>query len=281
MGWNSGFHYYLLVMAPLIFLNPYWLPGLQLVLLTAVGALYLGLYEAVDRYGPVVPLPEGVLPLIHHLNVAAAFGLLSFFAYYFSRASVEADAELRRLATTDPLTGLDNRRRALEIAEAEVTRRGRSGEAFSLILGDVDGFKGINDQRGHDCGDIILVALAVRLREALRAQDTVARWGGEEFLVLLPETEERGARQVAEKVRAALLREPFRCRGGGIEVTMTFGVAEHAEGESLANALVRADRALLAGKRAGKNRVLVASELGPAGEREMTQFVITRQPGEE
>jgi diguanylate cyclase (GGDEF)-like protein len=160
---------------------------------------------------------------------------------------------------TDALTRLPNRRRMRELLEAEGVRCARDGQPFGVVIGDLDGFKQINDSRGHDCGDLVLAAVAPALRGVLRRQDTVARWGGEEFLFLLPDTHLHGAGVVAEKLRAALENAEITFEARRVAVAMTFGVSVFTRGATIDDCIQRADRALYTGKHAGKNQVVLES----------------------
>ena len=171
-----------------------------------------------------------------------------------------AQAEMARLARSDSLTGLPNRRHMQEKLDEENVRSKRSGRLPSLVICDIDHFKSINDSLGHEAGDEILKHVAGLLRSRLRAQDVIARWGGEEFLLLLPETDLQGAIFVAESLREQLASTPADYGGDRISVTMTFGVAEHSpRDESIQATLRRADQALYEGKGAGRNRVIEAT----------------------
>lgn len=125
---------------------------------------------------------------------------------------------------------------------------------------DVDHFKQVNDLHGHDCGDRVLSQVGALLREALREGDSVGRWGGEEFLALLPGADTRQATQVAERVRQAVAGYDWSLYGLHAPVTLSIGVSEHQAGEMLSDSLNRADAALYAGKHGGRNRVEVALE---------------------
>jgi diguanylate cyclase (GGDEF)-like protein len=128
-----------------------------------------------------------------------------------------------------------------------------------VILCDIDHFKAINDSLGHDAGDAVLCEVAGRLRDRLRAQDRLARWGGEEFLVLLPETDRDGAVLVAESLRKQMEETPARYEDQEIAVTLSFGVAALDPGRSVEESIRQADDALYEGKRAGRNRVMAAA----------------------
>jgi diguanylate cyclase (GGDEF)-like protein len=137
----------------------------------------------------------------------------------------------------------------------EKIRLERTGEVFSLIMIDIDNFKVVNDEYGHDAGDFVLISLAAIINFIIRKQDHVARWGGDEFLVFLPETTMNGARVVAEKIRSRILTTPFIYREMDIPVTVTLGVSEGDVDAGIGNCIRKADIALYSGKQAGKNRV--------------------------
>lgn len=173
----------------------------------------------------------------------------------------EANAELERLANTDPLTGLANRRRFLERLDGEIERADRYERPLSLILLDLDRFKAVNDTHGHAAGDDVLRDAARVLRAVSREVDLPARIGGEEMTLLLPETDRRGARAVAERIRSAIERARHAAPDGDpFRVTASLGVASAGPGARTgAELLQRADEALYRAKEAGRNRVVMAS----------------------
>jgi diguanylate cyclase (GGDEF)-like protein len=178
------------------------------------------------------------------------------------RAVEEARKEVEALAVTDPLTGLSNRRHLMRRLESEFARARRHMRSLSLIVVDLDGFKQVNDEYGHDAGDRVLLRVAERLRRSLREFDTVARYGGDEFVILLPETDKGQALAAAERIRQSVVGEPVDKQGA---VGATFGVATFdpiSASFDQEELLRRADRALLAGKRAGKGRILHFDEQG-------------------
>lgn len=173
---------------------------------------------------------------------------------------MEANAKLERLASTDSLTGILNRRRFMELATAERERSVRYRRPFSLLLIDLDQFKRINDNFGHAAGDTAIREAADRTAASLRAADSLARYGGEELVILLPETELAAATQVAERIRCAIGATPVLHEGTEIPLTASLGVAEWYGGieETLAAILDRADQALYLAKQRGRNRVEVS-----------------------
>ncbi|WP_109109338.1 diguanylate cyclase [Azospirillum sp. TSO35-2] len=169
------------------------------------------------------------------------------------------ESELRRMATTDPLTGLSNRRRFMELAETEMARLRRYGRPVSVLMLDIDRFKAINDHHGHAAGDQALVRLADVCRSELRDTDHVGRLGGEEFAIILPETGLSSAVEVAERLRQRLALADMPLAGGSLRMTVSIGVAVcDGEDTSIERALGRADRAMYEAKTLGRNRVMVS-----------------------
>lgn len=167
----------------------------------------------------------------------------------------EAYDKLEVLAKTDPLTKLLNRREMLDRMEYEKVRFERYERPFSIILGDIDFFKKINDTYGHSFGDIVLKSLAGILEKNSREQDSISRWGGEEFLLLLPDTKQDGAAILAEKLRSLIEQSIFKYGETDVKVTITFGVSSFKTGISLEELVFQADNALYEGKNKGRNCV--------------------------
>ncbi|WP_200257110.1 sensor domain-containing diguanylate cyclase [Halorhodospira neutriphila] len=167
----------------------------------------------------------------------------------------QLEAELERQAFYDRLTEVSNRRHFESLLEQESQRAHRYGHALSLVFLDVDHFKALNDTYGHEIGDRVLVELVQLLQQRLRASDLVGRWGGEEFLVMLPETPAEQARQVAESLRAQV-QEGLMPGAGAI--TISLGVAAYQPGEALKDFIKRADDALYSAKYSGRNCVVTA-----------------------
>lgn len=168
----------------------------------------------------------------------------------------QAVEQIGRLARTDSLTGLWNRRAFDELVTDELARSKRSGRPLTIALADIDQFKALNDRLGHQAGDEVLRALSDRLRAAVRRTDSVCRWGGEEFLFLLPDNDTSAALQAMERVRQDLAERPLQVEGESISMTMTFGITP--VDDDIDAAIRRADAAMYEGKRDGRDRVVVA-----------------------
>lgn len=164
---------------------------------------------------------------------------------------------LYEYATIDPLTRLYNRRHLMDIIE--YIFNGRKDNVASLIIIDIDHLKLINDTFGHQCGDIVLQTLAKTIQNKLRKSDTPSRWGGEEFLILLPERSLENAFVISERIRTKIQGVEIPCPENKIiKITFTAGVATRQENESFNSMLERADLALYRGKNEGRNRSIAA-----------------------
>jgi len=168
----------------------------------------------------------------------------------------EVNNQLRELAQTDHLTNLANRRGMLEKIQYEKYRFERSRKPFAIIMCDIDSFKTVNDNFGHECGDFVLSSLSNLFISILRKQDLVGRWGGEEFIMLLPETDLENGRQLAEKIRKRVNDNAFYYKGSYINITITLGVAVFDQICDIKETIQKADEALYEGKRRGKNCVV-------------------------
>jgi diguanylate cyclase (GGDEF)-like protein len=198
----------------------------------------------------------------------AAFGALAAFAAaiggtlaFLLLQKERAEGEAQRLATTDPLTGAYNRRTFHEIAEREMARARRNGQPLSIVMVDIDHFRQVNEKHGLKVGDEVLQRFTDVVRSALRKEDMVVRYGGEEFVVLLPEVPGPGAVVVAGRIRRAVAGTPIEAAGDKFPLTVSLGVAARLdEGpESIDELLERAGSALALAKERGRNRVVALS----------------------
>jgi diguanylate cyclase (GGDEF)-like protein len=166
--------------------------------------------------------------------------------------------KMETLARTDPLTGLSNRRDFIEKLQFEITRFERTQIPFSIILCDIDDFKLVNDQYGHDSGDYVLAGIADIIKSTVRKQDIVGRWGGEEFILLLPDARLGGGKRAAEDIRKNIESKSFHINNYTFSITMTFGVSQYDRAMDMESCIKKADEALYSGKGIGKNRVILA-----------------------
>ena len=241
----------------LIFLAGYAGFRTALLLTALMTAGYLGAV-ALARPAGMRPVVEAILAVVFFItNVFAGIVLGRIRRQRLALAA--ARAELARLVYADPLTGLPNRRHFAERFEAEVARVARYGGSFTLAVVDCDEFKDYNDRHGHPAGDDALRELGFLLRDQLRASDSVARLGGEEFAVLMVGADPAMAAMVAERLRARVAAHTFGATGDSL--TVSIGLASAPEDALTPDLLFcLADQALYAAKAQGRNRVVVADE---------------------
>lgn len=209
-----------------------------------------GMYTAASQ---VVFVFSSILPMI---------GTVGFMLMCGDRLN----NDLARLAMVDPLTGVYNRRTLAGLAESAIDRAWRDGSPLALLAIDVDHFKLINDECGHDVGDEALLGLVALIREALQPDQVLSRIGGEEFAILLPGADVEAARAVAERVRRHVERSPLAIEEHTLNLRVSIGVAVLGdETRALADLLRDADRALYAAKRSGRNRVVSPAATRPLG----------------
>ena len=223
-------------------------------MLRGVGAVFVA--DPMRGFSAPTGFAALTLFVVFGTAVVATFGFLLLH-------KERAEAEARRLATMDPLTGAYNRKTFHEIAERELSRARRAGQPLSILMLDIDHFKAINEKHGLRTGDEVLRKFADVVRSAMRKEDMLVRYGGEEFVVLLPEVPGPGAVVVAGRIRRFVASEPIEVNGQKFPLTVSLGVAARLdEGpESIDTLLDRADNALALAKERGRNRV-VALNLG-------------------
>ncbi len=186
------------------------------------------------------------------LNAYLSYAVVAVIFYFYAWMSERYRGVWESLAKVDSLTGVLSRAAFEEVMAREIERVKRYGSKLSLVMFDLDNFKEINDTYGHLFGDKVLRRVAEVVKENLRKTDVVGRWGGEEFVVLLPGTDGEEARAVAEKLRKKLEALGM---GNKVRITASFGVAELKDGDDPLRLILKADKALYTAKRRGKNRV--------------------------
>jgi diguanylate cyclase (GGDEF)-like protein len=233
------------------------LPGMLVVTVSVLNDILVdyGILQGprLLTFGFMAILVSVALSMANHFT--RMFNHLEQAVHERTRELSELNEKLGEAAAVDDLTGILNRRGFAQKVDQEIARVGRSHRGFVLIMADIDYFKAFNDQYGHACGDTVLEQVAALLSQQLRDVDTIARWGGEEFILLLPETTLEGGEILAEKLRWAVETHHFQYRDHQLGLTLTFGVAQYRSDSTLDDCLGRADRALYQGKELGRNRV--------------------------
>jgi diguanylate cyclase (GGDEF)-like protein len=227
-------------------------------------ALFGGAMALMAMVSPRVYRPE--VEFAHFLVIAIMLPAVSMLAGQLSRLRdklrrqkaelQEALSRIQELALRDELTGLANRRHMQALIDLERERCVRSGGSFCIAVIDIDRFKRINDTHGHPAGDAVLRDFAREAMATIRSADVLARWGGEEFMLMLPDTRLTLARLGVERLRTRAAAMLVEHPGGPLSFTLSAGVVEHLAGESVVESIARADRALYQAKQQGRNKVV-------------------------
>lgn len=261
LGWESGFHYYFLPLVLFMFINHKQTLAEIMLEVTVILSVYFWLLLKTSGSHYQVEVDQLVIDWFQFMNIAITFIAIGLLGYGLRTSSMRAEAEMEKLAITDSMTGLYNRRKMFEMMQLEQTRLRRSGKSFVLVITDIDLFKTINDRFGHDCGDMVLREVSGLMRETLRRQDMLARWGGEEFVLLLPETDLAGARKVIEVLRQVISDHQFCYLEKPFTLTMTFGMELFDGTQSIEAVLKQADQLLYKGKESGRNCIMAPPEV--------------------
>jgi diguanylate cyclase (GGDEF)-like protein len=248
LGWDSGFHYYFFLLAALSFMVPRLALLTQSLLAVTFGTGYIGLAAALQDHTPAFDFNPTTLNFLNGLNLILAFLSVIWLAFSTRRALRDAwftlnDAglEMKVLVKTDPLTQLLNRGYMFDLIEYERIRSERNKNIFSLLLFNIVDFKSINENYGREAGDYVLRLVGDVLRSSVRKEDQVARWAGDEFLLMLPDTELKGAETVAEKLRDLIRLRTYHFHEHAILVDVYYGFSAYKGEDSVAEILQRAD----------------------------------------
>lgn len=256
LGWSAGFNYYLLMFIPAIMVSGGWRS--VTFFLAFLFIAYQALHAMSWYYGALQPIGDTALAVLNVFNVSIFFAMASSLARFYYIRVRKAEARLQELAIRDALTGLFNRRHTTAVAAQAIARSRRSGTTLSVLLVDIDRFKRINDDLGHEAGDRVLVELGRLFKRSCREGDIAGRWGGEEFLFVLPDTAGGAANELAERLREQVRQARLGHPKTPVACTISVGVAELSAKESLSTGVARADRALYRSKDDGRDRVNVA-----------------------
>jgi diguanylate cyclase (GGDEF)-like protein len=239
---------------PMVYLMAFVLLNRRQALQFSLFYLGLGLLAGISGlfFGPSLGLSAINTALQFVLSNLVYLMLLYIFAHLRHHY-----AQMHQMAHTDALTGLENRRAMQVKLESELERARRYSRPFAVLLADLDHFKRVNDTYGHSVGDQVLREAAQRLSQHLRETDSLARWGGEEFLVLAPETGIHQAHHLAQRLLESIRETPI----SGVSVTVSLGVACYRQGDTIAAILSRADEAMYRAKATGRNQVELEEQL--------------------
>lgn len=267
VGWEFGFALYLVCVIPLAFYLSFKRFITPIIMCLSTIVLFIAL-KFLTGAGIVTPIMESSLSrtaitVIYIANSVVSFMMLVVLSLVYNissnRANVilqEKNHQLVELAYTDSLTKLQNRRSMFLSIKESFKRAAENGEAFTIVLSDIDDFKQVNDTYGHNAGDMVLKKVSQLVRESLPVGASACRWGGEEILMLLPDcTVDEGA-EFADNLRKAVSEMEFPWGEKDIHITMTFGVSENKGQLSVDKMVSNADKNLYSGKRNGKNCVI-------------------------
>lgn len=253
LGWNSNFYFYLFCLVPIIAFSFQGSRGKRLFLNLAILAVMVGGFTLRKQMGINSGVAPGLLEAFGIINVLTATSLLLHGTALSVRFTRSMQVNLFHTASRDSLTNLYTRRRVM------LGVRQLSASAVSaIILLDIDHFKKINDHLGHERGDLILQRVAEAINDNVRTTDVASRWGGEEFLILMPDTSAEAAGAVADRILLRIRDWVGQVKPGPMSVTATLAISEICPGESFESALNRADQALYQGKQQGRDQVVLA-----------------------
>lgn len=264
LGWDCGVQHYLFPLLVISFFSSYDNLKSKIAFSAALCALRLGLYIYCKYQSPVFGFTESFMIFLQFLNSITIFICFSFICWFFSSKTQEAEKKLvsynerlKKEAATDPLTKLMNRRKMMECMQENILSvEANQSATFSIALGDIDFFKRVNDTYGHDSGDIVLKELAALFSRSMENKGLVARWGGEEFLFLFLDMNGDQAMLALSSLMNEIRKQPIRCKGESLYVTMTFGLEEYDTIQGLTKTIKAADEKLYMGKDAGRNRIV-------------------------
>lgn len=260
-GWSAGLQNYFILVLMLLFFASYGKPVIKFVnagFVLLIRVVTILLFGKISAQVEISLMTDKMLQIT---NITAVFLGIIFISYLFSAKDNEAEGKLMRYndmlkkeAYTDQLTGLYNRRRAKEVMMSLIEEV--QEHPISIAIGDIDFFKKVNDTYGHDVGDEVLKAIANLMTESVEANTFIARWGGEEFLIVFSHNNGDEAYIILEELRRKIQSNTITIGEHKVNITMTFGVAEYDFNSDMEMIIKEADDKLYQGKQSGRNRVV-------------------------
>ena len=267
LGWEYGFQYYIIAIPSLILLGEFKNFSIPVVLSLLSTLILIFIYFYSLSHLPTFQLEEikSGLYLFNLISVAALVAVFSGLFVYTSKQNenilLNAHEQLYVTATTDSMTKLANRMKTIDLIEYQIIRAKRTEKPFTLAIADIDDFKNINDSYGHDIGDTVIIAVAQLMKKSLREQDIIGRWGGEEFMIVLPDTSINDGKIVLEKLRTNVSSHAIKTDNFSINTTLTLGASASNYAATIDNIIKLADNALYEGKRGTKNCTILSRDI--------------------
>ena len=261
LGWDYGFYLYIICIIPLIFyrLSNRLIISTILGIISSVVFVFLRIYSF--SFSPlIIDNNQFLKSAIYVYNAIIAFGIIMIFPFIFcmniqasKKKLLEKNIELNKLARIDPLTNLLNRRSMKTKISIAFVEYKKYGKCFAVLLCDIDDFKMINDEFGHDCGDYVLKNISESIVKSVGINGNVCRWGGEEILILLSDIEDDNLEIIAQKVHESINRNSIVYNQMIINPTITIGVSKSDKNKSIEYMKLEADSNIYTGKNSGKN----------------------------
>ncbi len=262
-GWDSGAQHFLIVVMVFYCVTSYASLARKSLFVAIVCICRLLLYYICHNIQPLLPITSAEQSILQVINTIASYMALAALVLLFTKDSLEMEKKLinynkriELLANADPLTGLPNRRSMIGRIEKDIAHAEKNGGFINLAIGDIDFFKHVNDTYGHAAGDALLKQLSKIFMETTAGKGEVARWGGEEFLFMLPDMNGDEAQSFLDDLRLKIKRTEFPCEGNNIKITMTFGLEEWGIGQTYDKIIEAADEKLYYGKEHGRDQVV-------------------------
>lgn len=264
IGWEYGFQYYIIAIPALVMLGDFRHLAVPIVFSALSTLVLIIIYFYSLTHPPTFHLEE-IKSGLYLFNLVSVAALITVFSGLFAYTSKQNESILLKTheqlyitATTDSMTKLSNRMKTFDLIEDQIVRAKRTRKPFTLAIADIDDFKLVNDNYGHDTGDTVIVSIAQLMKNSLREQDIIGRWGGEEFMIILPDTNINDGKIVLEKLRNNIEKNSTIAKGTSINITITLGVAASNYAETIDEIIKLADNALYEGKRSTKNCIVLA-----------------------
>lgn len=259
-GWDCGVQHFIFALLVLLYFSVYDALTFKILCTAGMFAFRFGLFLYCRMYEPMVELPVSFEVMLQVYNSVSLFIIFGIICGNFSsnietaeKKLIQYNKQLQWLASVDPLTGVWNRRTMSDHLESYMVQS--RNRTFVVVLGDIDHFKQINDQWGHNCGDAVLVWLTGIFQEEIGERGSICRWGGEEFL-FFPKMNGDEVFQVISELKVRLDSSRFEWEGESMKVSMTFGLEEYDFQPDIKELVKRADEKMYLGKERGRNRVI-------------------------